>query len=141
MEIRRATHDDTGIIINYMSEYHKLSNMSDIPFERVSAVKIVSHYIDTRDSYPLIATDGVSIHGVLFGSLEPYFFNSNRMYGTDLMFFSTGYGPQLWRKFKQWAFAMGADRIIMAVSSGDERADQLLQVLGMETTGGMYVLR
>jgi len=140
MEIRRAGLNDIKAIIDYMVEYHEESNMSDVPFNRLSSVKVVEHYIAHKDCNPLIATDGDTIHGVLFGSLEPYFFNSSRNYASDLMFFSKGYGPQLWRKFKDWAFLMGADRIIMGVSSGDERAGQLLEALGMNSTGGMYVL-
>lgn len=140
MEVRRARHEDIGKILDYMEEYHKDSNLSDVPFDRASCYKIVEHYIQHRDSYPLVAIDGESIGGVLFGSLEPFFFNKKKSYATDLMFFSKGHGPQLWKKFKEWAFTMGADRIIMGVSSGDERAGQLLEALGMNQTGGMYVL-
>lgn len=141
MEIRRATHADIGMILEYMEEYHKDSNMKDIPFHRASCFKIVQYYIETRDSCPLIATDGEKLGGLLFGSIEPFFFNSKKGYATDLMFFSKGYGPKLWKKFRDWAFDMGADRIIMGVSSGDPRAGQLLEALGMNPTGGMYVLR
>jgi hypothetical protein len=140
VEIRRAGLDDMKLMLDYMVEYHKESNMSNIPVSRISLVKIIEHYIAHKDCCPLIATDGDTIHGVLFGSLEPYFFNAGKNYATDLMFFSKGYGPQLWRKFKDWAFAVGADRIIMGVSSGDERAGQLLEALGMKQTGGMYVI-
>lgn len=141
MEVRRATIHDVKAILDYVTEYHEDSNLSDIPIDRVSLLRVVEHFIQHRDSLPLIAEAEGKIHGVLFGSLEPYFFNSKRMYATDLMFFSKGAGPQLWREFKDWAFATGADRILMGVSSGDDRACQLLEVLGMEPTGGMYVLR
>lgn len=141
MEIRRARHEDIGMILDYMEDYHKDSNLNDIAFHRQSSFRIVQYYIDSRDSYPLIATDGEKIGGLLFGSIEPFFFNSKKGYATDLMFFSKGFGPQLWKKFRDWAFDMGADRIIMGVSSGDPRAGQLLEALGMKQTGGMYVLR
>jgi len=140
MELRRATYEDTKDILAYMEAYHKDSNMSAIPYDKLSCAQIVDHYIGHRDCYPLIAKEGDSIIGLLFGSLEPYFFNKKYMYATDLMFFSRGAGPQLWRKYKEWAFSMGADRIIMGVSSGDERVGSLLEALGMKSTGGMYVL-
>lgn len=141
MEIRRARQEDIGAILEYMEEYHQDSNLSDVKFDRASCSKIVRHYVEYRDNCPLIATDGEKIGGLLFGSLEPFFFNQKKNYGTDLMFFSKGYGPQLWKRFRDWAFEMGAERLIMGVSSGDPRAGQLLEALGMELTGGMYVLR
>jgi len=141
MEVRRATVSDMALMVDYISEYHKDSNLSDIPLERRTLVKVLEHYIGAKDCTALIAVDGDKMHGILVGGLEPFFFNSKRAYATDVMFMSKGGGPQLWRKFKEWAFAMGADRMIMGVSSGDPRACQLLEALGMESTGGMYVLR
>jgi len=141
MQIRRATTGDIRDAVNYMVEYHENSNLSDIPVNRRSITKIVQFYIEHKGHLPLIAVEKGEVIGVLFGSLEPYFFNEKRYYATDLMFFSKGAGPQLWRAFRDWAFEMGADRLIMGVSSGDQRASQLLEALGMEKTGGMYVLR
>lgn len=123
-----------------MEEYHKDSNLASIPFDRASSFQIVQYYIEHRDSCPLIATDGEKISGLLFGSLEPFFFNKKKTYATDLMFISGGHGPQLWKRFRDWAFELGAERILMGVSSGDPRAGQLLEALGMKSTGGMYVL-
>ena len=141
MDVRRARHEDLRNILDYMEKYHENSNLSDIKFDRDSCRKIVQHYIEHRDSLPLIATDGEKLGGLLFGSLEPFFFNRKQTYATDLMYFSEGYGPQLWKRFRDWAFELGAKRIIMGVSSGDPRAGQLLEALGMSTTGGMYELR
>lgn len=141
MEVREATHNDLQIVLDYLYEYHADSNLSDVPIDRQSLVKIVAYYIEYKGHLPLIAVVDGKVRGVLFASLEPYFFNAKRYYATDLMFFASGCGPQLWRYFKEWAFESGADRIIMGVSSGDPRAGQLLEVLGMEQTGGMYVLR
>ena len=140
MEIRRAELRDVAAILDYMEDYHRDSNLKDVPFCRKSSAKIVEHYIRHRDCYPLIATDNEKVHGLLFGGLEPYFFNAKRVYGTDLMFFAKGYGGALWKRFKAWAFSQGADRIIMGVSSGNEHADHLLELLGMSKTGGMYVI-
>lgn len=141
MEIRRAELRDIKGILDYMEDYHTSSNLKDVPFCKKSSTKIVEHYIKHRDCMPLIVTDGVTVSGLLFGSLEPYFFNAKKMYGTDLMFFAKGHGASLWKRFKAWAFAAGADRLIMGVSSGDGHADNLLEVLGMTKTGGMYVIR
>ena len=141
MSIRRAAIGDLGGVIEYMEAYHKSSNINDIPFDKQSAFKVVEYYILGKDTCPLISIEDDEINGVLFGSLEPFFFNKKRNYATDLFFFSTGSGVNLWREFKKWAFGVGAERIIMGVSSGDARAGQLLEALGMESTGGMYVLR
>jgi RimJ/RimL family protein N-acetyltransferase len=142
MEVRRATIEDIRRIVDYMEAYHATSNLSDVPFHRLTAVRIIEYYCTHSTCYPLIAIDDKDqVQGLLIGGLEPYFFNEKKFYGTDLMFFSKGAGPALWKAFRDWAFDMGADRIIMGVSSGDDRAGQLLEALGMEPTGGMYVLR
>lgn len=141
MQIRRGKLEDMGRILTYMSDYHKNSNLSRVPFDRKSASQIVEYYIMSKDTLPLIAIEEDKMIGLLFGSLEPFFFNQKKNYATDLMFFSKGAGTQLWKTFKDWAFSMGADRIIMGVSSGDERADQLLGALGMSAIGGMYEFR
>ena len=143
MAVRRANLEDMQDVLNYMIKYHEDCNLSDIKFERTSAFKIVEYYIRAKDTCPLIAHHDYTgeVIGVLFGGLEPYFFNQKENYATDLFFFSKGAGPCLWKEFRDWAFASGADRIIMGVSSGDDRAGHLLEVLGMNMTGGMYVLR
>jgi hypothetical protein len=141
MSIRTATVTDVGLVLDYMEDYHKTSNLVDIKFDRPSAAKIVEYYIQAGSCYAGLSEDNGKLNGVLFGSLEPFFFNKNKSYATDLFFFARGGGVALWKEFKQWAFGSGAERLLMGVSSGDERACQLLEVLGMEKTGGMYVLR
>jgi hypothetical protein len=79
--------------------------------------------------------------GILFGSLEPFFINRKKSWATDLMFIASGGGPALLRCWKEWAFNNGAERIMMGVSSGDSRADALIELAGFERTGGMYVIR
>ena len=141
MEVRRANITDMKDVLDFMEAWHPTCGMENVPFDRQSCVKIVEYYVYSKDTLPLIAkNDKGDITGMLFGSLEPYFFNKKHCYGTDLMFIARGGGPELWRRFKEWAFGLGADRIIMGVSSGDPRACQLLEVLGMINTGGMYVL-
>lgn len=142
MAIRRAALQDMRPILDYMADYHKESNLADIPFDRTSAAQIVEYYILSKDSVGLLAINKEKqVKGLMFGSLEPFFFNRKYTYATDLMFMSKGFGPQLFKKFTEWALASGARRIIMGVSSGDDRACQLLEALGMECVGGMYVLR
>ena len=142
MEIRRATIEDIKEILIFLEEYHKESNLADIPFHRLSVTKVLEYYILHKDCFPQVAiNDEKKVYGVLVGGLEPYFFNSAKTYATDLMFISKGAGPTLFRRFKEWAFESGADRLIMGVSSGDGRADAVLELSGMEQVGGMYVLR
>jgi hypothetical protein len=127
--------------MEYIVEYHKDSNLSDIPFDRKSMIKILEYYMQAKDSLALLAEEHGVVYGILLGSMEPFFFNQRKSYATDLMFFATGGGVQLWKRFVDWGWSRGADRIMMGVSSGDDRACQLLEALGMENTGGMYVLR
>jgi hypothetical protein len=141
VEVRRVRHGDIPQLMRFIQDYHISSNLSDIPFDKKSMTKIIDYYRQARDSVALIAVKDGRITGLLFGSIEPFFFNQKRSYATDLMFFAKAGGVQLWRHFVDWAWSMGASRVMMGVSSGDDRADQLFDVLGMEQTGGMYVLR
>jgi len=142
MEVREARFTDVKNILDFLEKYHETSNLSDIPFDRRSCAKIVDYVLSVKDTIGLVAYDGTELKGVLFGTLEPFFFNRKKSYATDILFISTGGGgPQMWRKFKEWAFYHGAERLMMGVSSEDARAGQLLEALGMTNTGGMYVLR
>jgi hypothetical protein len=141
MQVRRAVFADINQLVNFLYEYHKTSNLSDIPFVRKDVVKVLEYAISRRDCLPLVAVnDEGEIKGVLCVELVPFFFNSSRKYITDLMFISKGAGMQLLREMIKWADSVGASRIIMAVSSGDPRADAFLELSGLEKTGNMYVL-
>lgn len=137
--IRPAVHDDTAEILDLLEEYHKNSNMADIPFVRRDCAKVLTAFMATRDCYGKVSVRDGKIVGVLFASLEPYFINKNKAWASDLCFIANGGGAQLLKDFKCWAKAAGATKIIMGVSSNNSRADQLIETLGFEKTGGMYV--
>jgi len=142
MAVRRALPRDLKHVLDYMEEQHAKSHLAHIKFDRPSTARMINHVLLSQDHCPMIAhNDNKEVVGLLIGTLEPYFFNQRKYYATDLLFISQGQGPQLWRAFRDWAFATKAVEIIMGISSGQERAGQLLEVLGMENTGGMYVLR
>lgn len=141
MVVREATVADMKDVLDYMENYHKDSNLSDIPFKRTSALKIVEYSIGAKDSVAFVAYEEGRLRGILLGTLVPFFFNQDSSYATDIMFISDGAGPQLWKKFVEWAKFLGVKRIMMGVSSENPRASQLLEALGMTNTGGMYVIR
>jgi hypothetical protein len=142
MQVRRAVYADINKVVEFLEDYHKTSNMSDIPFVRTDVVKVLDYCIGRKDCLPLVAlNDDEDMAGILCVELVPFFFNSKRSYITDLMFISKGAGVQLLQELKQWAEAVNADKIIMAVSSGNHRADAFLELSGLEKTGNMYVLR
>lgn len=138
--VRPAVHDDTADLLDFLEKYHKeSSNLSDIPFVRKDCAQVLTAFMSSRDCYAKVAVRDDKITGLLFASLEPFFFNKRAAWASDLLFISNGGGAQLLKDFKCWATAAGAHKIITGVSSGDERADQLIETLGFEKTGGMYV--
>lgn len=142
MKVRRAQYDDIPVMLAYMIDYHETSNLSHITFVRQDAAKVLDYWVGHRECHPLVAfDDGGKLIGILCAMLEPYFFNKKHFYATDLQFISKGAGMQLLAEFKRWAKIMGAESIVMAVSSGDARADTFLELSGLEKTGNMYVLR
>lgn len=142
MEVRRANHEDVKDILDYLEEYHKTSNMSDIKFIRRYAARFVDQAISVHGIAVFISRlDDDTMVGILVGELVPYFFNPERVYATDSFFVSSGGGDILIRQFRKWAFSQGADRIISAVTSGEPRADSLFRLMKFEQTGGTYVFR
>jgi hypothetical protein len=141
MKVRRAKYDDIRAMIDFMEAYHKTSNLKDIPFVRKDVARVLDHSIGRRDCLPLVAlNDDDTVNGVLCVEVVPFFFNRKHYYVTDIMFISNGAGMPLLKKLKEWASSVGADKVIMAVSSGDPRADAFLELSGLEKTGNMYVL-
>jgi hypothetical protein len=142
MQVRRAVYADMNKVVTFLEEYHRDSNMSDIPFIRADVVRVLDYCISRKDTLPLVAiNDDEELVGILCVELVPFFFNKKKSYITDLMFISKGAGIQLLKEMKVWAEAVDADRIMMAVSSGNHRADAFLELSGLEKTGNMYVLR
>jgi hypothetical protein len=141
MIVRRAKYEDLGAMLDALEEYHPTSNHADIPFVRKDAVKILDHYIGDRTCYPIVAfDDDGTLNGMLCAELVPFFFNKKHYFATDLLFISNGAGMQLLAELKKWVKVMDADKIMIAVSSGDPRADAFLELSGLEKTGNMYVL-
>lgn len=141
MIIRRARYDDMQLMADFMEEYHKECNLSDIPFDRRDVVKTLDYFISNRNCNPLVAFKGGAVKGLLLAELAPFFFNSKNTYITDTAFIAKGAGMQLLRKLKEWQEKTQANRIIIGVSSGEPRADQFLELSGFEKTGSMYVFR
>lgn len=141
MEVKVVGISRMAEILDYLEDYHvNGSNLKDVPFSRKDTRKVVEYYMRASDCIALIGEYDGEVKGVLLGGLEPFFFNSKKCYATDMLFVSNGAGLGLLRKFKEWAFSRGADRIMMGVSSGDSRAGDFLELFGFEPTGGMYVL-
>lgn len=141
MEVRRAQHTDVRQILDLLQEYHATSNVKNVKFVRQDCAKVVDAYMGSRDCFTEVCVDDDGrLLGLLFGSLQPHFINRRASWATDLFFIANGGGNILLRRFKEWAANSGAERIIMGVSSGDSRADALIELSGFERTGGMYVL-
>lgn len=142
MEIRRGSYEDMKDVLDLLEEYHKKSVFSVVKWVRTDMMKTVEYLMKSRDSTLLVAyNDKKELVGTIGATLSPHMFNSKAVWASDMFFISNGAGPALLRHFKQWALDSGAERIIMGVSSGDPRADHLLELSGFERTGGMYVIR
>jgi hypothetical protein len=143
MATRLATQNDTPALVKFLEAYHRDdSNLSDIPFDRLSMSKAINYYVSMPKHIVFVYEDAKStITGVLMGSIEPFMFNEKRKWATDLLHVSTQGGPWLMKRFFAWAKLHKVDRIIMGISTGDPRADQLYTEMGMDRKGGMYMNR
>lgn len=140
MEIRNATFEDLRAIVDFAEKYHQTSDMKGIDFVRMDFLKVIEHYMQARDCFSQVAVGkDDEIVGMLFGTLNPFMFNRKAKWASDLFFISNGAGPALLRRFKEWAEYCGADRVVMGVSSGDPRADRVIELSGFTQTGGMWV--
>lgn len=143
-KVRRGTLEDIEGIVDFLEEYHKTSNFSDVKFNRLHTASVLEFYAGRLPDHAMWVSENADkkIDGLFAGSLEPYAFNQEKRYGTDLWFIAgKGTGGYLVNRFKRWCKDRGVSRIILAVSSGDYNADKLLEALGFIKTGGMYVLR
>lgn len=138
---RVATHNDTQRIVDFLKKYHEEgSNLADIPFDRLSMSQCIDYYVGTARHVCFIYEKEKQITGVLMASVEPFMFNKKRKWATDLLNVADEGGAWLVKRFIAWAEMMKVDRIIMGVSTGDERTDGLYKAMGMLPTGGMYLL-
>ena len=142
MQVRRGTYEDMKNVLDLLEKYHQESVFKDVKWVRTDMVKTIEYLLKSRDSSLFVAYNGrQELIGTIGGTLSPHMFNSRAVWASDMFFVSHGAGPALLRHFKDWALGSGAERIVMGVSSGDARADHLLELSGFEKTGGMYVIR
>lgn len=138
---RVATHADTKKIVSFLKNYHETdSNLSDIPFDRFSMMQCVDYYIGMAKHVCFVYEKDNEITGVLMGSVEPFMFNKKRSWATDILNVAIQGGGWLMKRWISWCKMQKVDRIVMGVSTGDERTDNLYRVMGLERTGGMYML-
>lgn len=141
MSTRVATHTDTQEVVRFLENYHKDSNMQDIPFDKMSMAQALDYYIGMPKHIVFVYENSEhEIDGVLMGGVEPFMFNKKRKWATDLVHVANSGGPWLMKRFFAWAKLHKVDRVIMGISTADSRTDELYKALGMEPLGGMYSL-
>jgi hypothetical protein len=141
MTTRLATTADVGGIVHFLHRYHsEKSNLSDIAFDRYSMTKCIEYYIGMPKHLALVNVEKGAITGCLLGSIEPFMFNKKKFWATDLLNVASSGGLWLTKHFLKWAKMHKVERVIMGVSTNDERSDRLYEALGMQRTGGMYML-
>jgi hypothetical protein len=140
--VRRATYNDVTTIVEFLEHYHTNGSvLEDIPFSVKDMTGAVNFYLKMPKHVIFIYEDSASkLRGVLMGSVEPFMFNQRRSWATDLLFVSEVGGAWILKKFISWAKLYKVDRIMMGVSTRNERSDDLYHALGLEQMGGMYSL-
>ena len=140
--VRRATYNDTTNIVEFLEKYHtEGSVLEDIPFSVRDMTSAVNFYLKMPKHTIFVYEDsGSKLRGVLMGSVEPFMFNIKRFWATDLLFVADAGGAWLLKKFIAWSKLYKVDRIMMGVSTGNDRSDELYNALGLERMGGMYSL-
>lgn len=139
MAVRTGTVADIKDILEFLDEYHRTdSNLSDIPFDRKSMTKTIEYFLYTSKQKIFVYEKEGKICGVLLAGLEPFVFNENRYWATDTVFVARAGGTWLLKHFIRWAQAYKVDRIIMGISTEDERAGALYEACGLVKLGGMY---
>lgn len=142
MGTRLATIADVGRIVHFLKKYHEEdSNLKDIPFDRRSMVKCTEYHItQPKHACFVYIDDDKLLRGVLMCSIEPFMFNEKRKWATDILNVADAGGAWLVKRFISWAKHHRVDRIIMGVSTGNTRVDELYKAVGFENTGGMYMM-
>lgn len=141
MSTRLATSADTQNIVKFLETYHaEESNLSDIPFDKGSMVKAIEYYIAMPKHACFIYEEEGKLEGVLMASIEPFMFNAKRKWATDLINVANKGGAWLMKRFIEWAKMYKVDRIIMGISVKNPRTDGLYTAMGLEQTGGMYIM-
>lgn len=139
--VRRATQTDIKELLGFLETYHREeSNLSDIPFDKGTMTRTIDYYLSNPKHVIFVYCVEDKITGVLMGNIEPFVFNDKRQWATDLIFVARSGGAWLLKKFISWAKLYKIDRIVMGVSSANERAGELYTTLGMEQVGGMYCM-
>lgn len=137
--LRVATAEDVEEVLKWARAFHKSSAWSDVEFDenltRNTALGMISD-----PSHVILLHD----YGMIGGRIEQGFFS--RTYAAREMFwYAEKHGQKLLDVFEVWAFANGADIIIMARLPVDDKTDRVMDKLyrrkGYEARESFYVKR
>lgn len=124
--------------------WHPHSHHADHAFDAMKAAKFALSAIASRHDCALVAEHEGHIVGLLIGTIQDWPFLNVKV-ATDLVMLCerAGGGRMLLRAFEQWAWAHGADEMLLGVSfGGDPHAcEPIYKRAGYSHIGGMFSKR
>jgi GNAT superfamily N-acetyltransferase len=144
MIVRPATVRDIEEMVAIGARWHSLSDHAYVKFDQIRAGMFAMRAISSRGNCALVAEHLGKIVGMLIGTIQEWPF-LNLKVATDLLTLSerAGAGRALLRQFEAWAFASGADEMMLGVSFGGDPRDceKIYKRAGYRHIGGMFAKR
>lgn len=121
--LKLASEEDLERIVEYGRKFVEMSNWSDLPFDERLAAQTALFMINDPD-HVIILND----YGMVGGHVKKAYFSPTYV-AQEMFWYAERHGQQLIKSFEVWAYARGADVIVMASLPMDERTDRVMDKL------------
>ena len=140
MSVRRAKYSDAHQLKNLVREAWQQTGYGHLAISESMLTRAVHEYLTHQNSQVWVSEKDDELTGLLAASIGRLEI-SEALAASDTVFYCrSGEGRKLIRRYTRWAQKKGAAVIGMCVSSGNNRADQLIEASGFTRTGGNYYM-
>ena len=123
MTIRKATHDDLDLVVNFGRDFHAVSPWREISFDPDS----------TKDFCARLVDGGVillSETGMIGGLLNPLYFNPAYVVACEMFWWAKSGGRELMEAFEKWGADEGAVALQFS-ALGDDKAERMARLFDL----------
>ena len=115
--IRKATHDDLSMVIDFGRDFHALSPWREIPFDADSTKDFCARLIDGG---VILLSDT----GMIGGLLNPLYLNPSYVIACEMFWWAKSGGRELMEAFEAWGDEQGVFGFQFS-ALGDDKADRM----------------
>ena len=140
MSVRRAKYSDAHQLKGLVREAWKSTSYGHLDISESMLTRSVHEYLTHQNSQVWVTETEGELTGLLAASIGRLEISEALASSDSVFYCKSGEGRKLIRRYVRWAEKKGAAVIGMGVSSGSDRAGELIESAGFNRVGGNYYM-